>query len=957
MVRNRGLLIGAMMASVSAQTAWAQTTAPQVVPPQAAAAQTAATAGQTAPAADPAPEGTAGGTAVEAESEEIVVQGQKLPGSVVGDIPPEQTLSPADIRSYGVSSINDLLTELSPQTSSGRGRGGAPVVLLDGRRISSFAEIRDLPTEAIARVEILPEEVALKYGYAADQRVVNFVLRRRFRAVTTEVSGQAATDGGTVTPRGQLGLLKINRNGRMTLNLDYQQTSGLLESERDLIGRSTSGVFDLAGNITPGAGLAQIDALSAAAGRPITVAGVPASGTGTLGGYAAGTANVTDLTPYRSLTAATQNFSANTVYSRVIGNVPVTLNARVETTSSQSDQGLAGISVALPAGNRFSPFGQAVTLNRYVADDVLGQSNEALNAHLGLGANGTFGRWRWTLTGNYDRNTSETFTDVNVNATGLQAAINANDPNVNPFGPLSPALVTPGVANTARSVSQDVDVTGLVNGPLFHLPAGDASTTLRVGYANNDLDSRAFRLGVASTSDVTRSIGNGQVNIDLPITSRSRDFLSALGNLSLNGNYRIEQLNDFGTLSTYGYGLNWSPIVPLRLLVSFTDEENAPSPQQLGNPLVSTPNARIFDYVRGTTVDVTRLSGGNAGLVAENRHAFKAGFNLQPFSGTDFRLQVDYTRQSSDNPIASFPSPTAAIEAAFPQRFVRDANGALLSYDARPVNFQSERQSQLRWGVNFSKPIKNRIQKQLEAFRAGTGPNPFAGMTFPGQRRPGGQGGAQGAPDGAPPTAGGERPAGEGRSAGGGERRGGFGGGPGGGGFRGGGGGFGGGQGGGRINFAFYHTWHFEDEVVVRDGVPVLDNLNGAATRNDSGTPRHELELQAGYSNNGLGVRLTGEYQSATQVFGGTSSNAATLNFDSLTTFNLRLFDDLGGNLSFVRKHPWARGMRVSFDIRNVLNTRQDVTDGTGTVPINYQPAYRDAVGRTVRLSVRKLFF
>jgi hypothetical protein len=35
-------------------------------------------------------------------------------------------------------------------------RGGSPVILLNGRRIAGFQEIRDLPTEAILRVDILP---------------------------------------------------------------------------------------------------------------------------------------------------------------------------------------------------------------------------------------------------------------------------------------------------------------------------------------------------------------------------------------------------------------------------------------------------------------------------------------------------------------------------------------------------------------------------------------------------------------------------------------------------------------------------------------------------------------------------------------------------------------------------------------------------------------------------------
>src|SRR5205814_2539932 len=113
----------------------------------------------------------------------IEVIGRRLPGEVIGNIPAEVQLNAADIRSYGVSTITELLTELSPQIESGRGRGEAPVVLLNGKRISGMAEIRDIPTEAIRRVDIMPEEVALKYGYRADQKVVNFVLRPRFRAI------------------------------------------------------------------------------------------------------------------------------------------------------------------------------------------------------------------------------------------------------------------------------------------------------------------------------------------------------------------------------------------------------------------------------------------------------------------------------------------------------------------------------------------------------------------------------------------------------------------------------------------------------------------------------------------------------------------------------------------------------------------------------------------------------
>ena len=150
-----------------------------------------------APIPSPAPRPAAAPQADDdmADDSDIVVTGSRnLPGAVVGDIPPEESLGPADVRSYGVNSVSDLLNELAPQIRSDRGSGGAPVVLLNGRRISSFAEIRDLPTEAIARVDILPEEVSLKYGYPAEQKVVNIVLRQRFRATLLEAQGAEPVD-------------------------------------------------------------------------------------------------------------------------------------------------------------------------------------------------------------------------------------------------------------------------------------------------------------------------------------------------------------------------------------------------------------------------------------------------------------------------------------------------------------------------------------------------------------------------------------------------------------------------------------------------------------------------------------------------------------------------------------------------------------------------------------------
>ena len=74
--------------------------------------------------------------------EEIVVRAQRGPNSVPGDVVPETTLDPVEITALGASNIGEVLAALGPRAGSGRGRGsGPPVILLNGRRISSFRDV------------------------------------------------------------------------------------------------------------------------------------------------------------------------------------------------------------------------------------------------------------------------------------------------------------------------------------------------------------------------------------------------------------------------------------------------------------------------------------------------------------------------------------------------------------------------------------------------------------------------------------------------------------------------------------------------------------------------------------------------------------------------------------------------------------------------------------------------
>jgi hypothetical protein len=863
------------------------------------------------------------------DTPDIVVNGTRppQPGAVVGDIPPELQYGPADIRAYGVSSIADLLNELAPQITSERGRGGeAPAVLLNGRRISSFSEIRDLPTEAILRVDILPEEVALKYGFSADQKVVNIVLRRRFHAVTVEGNGATSTDGGGTNGLGDFGITRIRGDNRLNIDAKVQAAEHLLESDRGLTSRSTGRPYDSAGNVVAADGT-----LDAPGGAQVAGVGAGAvSGTPTLGDFNAGTPNITDISPYRTLTPATREATLNAVLAHPLSKkISSTLNATFDASQSDTLRGLAGSNLLVPSSDPFNPFGEDIALYRYLSSDPLKQRQRSISGHLGGTLNADVAKWRLSLTGNYDHAESSTFTQTGIDITDLNNAFESGDPTINPFGTIPASRLGDMLTTRAKGISDSGNVQFVGNGPLIDLPAGPFSTTVKVGLTASGFRSSSTRGGFTQDTSLSRRDGSAQLNFDLPLASRKHHILGAIGDVTANANVAVDQLSDFGTLWTVGYGANWTPRDGISVIASATHDRGAPTIQQLGNPEIVTPGARVFDYRTGQTVDVTETAGGNPNLRADSRHVEKLGLNLKPFTKIDLTLSADYIHSTIRNAIAALPSPTAAIEAAFPDRFTRDEEGDLTSIDVRPVNLARETRQELRWGFNFTQKLKT-SQKVIDAFRALRQSGAF--------RRPadGGDGLPAGGGNGGP---------------GGGPRAGGFGG-------RGGGGGRGnaGGGGGGRLQFSVYHTWYFRDDILTRSGGPTLDLLDGGTQGSGGGQPRHQVEVQLGATNNGIGVRLNGAWQSPTTVNGGIGSATGDLHFSSLATANFRLFADLGANPALL-KPKWARGMRLTLSVNNIFDTRQHVHDANGDTPLSYQPAYLDPLGRTIKISIRKLFY
>lgn len=861
------------------------------------------------------------------EVEGLTIQADRR-GKVEGMIEPEIELNEAEIQSFGAGSIGELLTMLTPQTTSTRGRdgGGGPVMLVNGRRISGFQEIQGIPPEAIEKFQVLPEEVALSYGYKADQRVVNIILKKNYNALMTQVAATVATDGGRIDPNAGANRVHINGDKRWNVDLQVSHDPYLLERDRDIVRSPNGQAFDLVGNVG-GIGGAQLDpALSALVGSPVTFAGVPGSaqaGRASLSDFAANANryNTGDLTQDRSLLAKSDKATLKGSYSLDLNKqTQLTITGNLEDSSSRSLLGLPGVTFNLPAGSPFSPFSQAVTGYRFIdAPDAMARDVDTLRTQVSTAANGRIKDWRWNITGDFDRTTTDTTTGRGLDITALQTAITARDPTVNPFGAIASNLYKTAAPDTAHSVSTSASAELVLNGNLFQVPAGALQTTLKIGANSKSLDSKTVRSGVTTTRDITRTTESVQGSFSLPLTSTRQNVLAKVGDLSVNFNAGYDELSDLGGLTTLGGGVNWSPIKKISFIASFTDEEGAPSTNQINDPVVVTPNVSVFDFTTGQTVIISRTDGGNAALRNDNRQVQKLGVNYKPIEKVELTFNATYTRSETKNMIASFPAITPDLEAAFPDRFTRDAAGRLLAIDARPVNFASAEAENIRWGFNLFKAVGTPTPGAPGGFGGpggGRGPG-GGGMMRMGGGGPGGPGGGGGM--GGPP-AGMMRP----------------------------------GQ--GMFQLSVYHTWRLTDEITVRKGLPVLDQLDGSALSARGGQARHELQIQGGYFKDGLGMRFNGAWKASTWVNGG-ATGGQTLYFSDLATVGVNFFANFSvpARKKAVDKFPILKGAQISLNFENLLDTKQTVRDQNGATPQAYQKDYLDPLGRTVRINFRKL--
>ena len=458
-----------------------------------------------------------------------------------------------------------------------------------------------------------------------------------------------------------------------------------------------------------------------------------------------------------------------------------------------------------------------------------------------------------------------------------------------------------------RSRSDSLDLELLATGAPLQLPAGDLGLTVKAGLGTRGIESVARRLTGDVRTDLSRGQRDLRLNLDLPLL-RTED---TDGRVTASFGHAIEDVAEVGVLSTTNIGLNASLGRKWRALVSVIDDENAPSMQQLGAAVIPTPSVQTYDFVRGEAAEIIRIDGGNPALRADSRNISKVALGARPLEGVDLDLNGEFTRSRVRGFITTVPFATPEFEQAFPGRFVRDPAGRLLSIDARPVNLEGRERDELRFTVNLSRPWGPQPEMPVTPWRGGGTRNRDAAPGAP--------------PAGVNPAAMAERFLSFAQR--------------------------------GSVQFTLVYTQRLKDEVEIAPGLPMLDLLAGDTLSDTDGSPRRELELQAGANRDGFGGRVIAKWREGSRISGGaTAAGPVDLDFAPRWAVDLRLFADLGLQ-PWARDKEFLRGVRVTFAVENLFDDLPQVRDAAGVVPFNYQPSLLDPQGRAIRLSFRKLFF
>jgi iron complex outermembrane receptor protein len=874
------------------------------------------------------------------DSRTIIVTGERIRGQLIVDQPPIAEYDAADIKSFGGSSIADIIDALGPATSSGRGsRGGRPVILVNGIRVSSFREISSYPPEAIAKVEVLSEDVAQRFGFDPDQRVVNIVLKNDYASLTGEFELEAPDSGGYSRNQEEATYLKIANGGRLNFNLDVQDASPLTEAERG---------FFVASSI-PG---------------------------------------VTDEAPYRTLLSDTYSVEGTANYAKAFLDSGSSIGLNL-TASREGSTGLSGLrdinGLVSPLERRTTTdtlsFGGSYNARlggwqaAFTSDSVLANSDSEIDRRTDSGFDLAQTRTRTIVN-------KATFTGYPIELPAGELAttvdfgldwkrLEGSDTRSDTQSSVTRRRLRTGI-NLVVPITKRDGAWGAIGTLALNLSAGienlsdfgtQKSWTAGVNWSPFDsLNLQATRIWRQSAPSIS-ALGNPRVEtLNVPLidfATGNEVFASVVsgGNPNLaaeteadwqfSGNWQLPFWTD--ARLQVDYAVNHSRDVTLQS-PSYTAAFESAFPDRVSRdtfgdlqsvdlrPVTLYRSAsRTLSFglsTRGTIGKAQVPQGGGDEQDGRGRGRFggppPGGDSGQGRPGGFDANRFQQLRQQ----FCASPEGTMPDLSQLPEQM----RARLAGPDGKPdpVKVLDMRQ----------RFCSERTAEQFEAMRTALCADPLDPAKLPPEMLERLKG-----PDGeidqerlarmksricATGAALGSRPQASGGPRGGGGLP------------------FGrGGDGRGRYFLNANYSIALQNDVQLALDGPVYDQLAGEVIGGGV-VPKHTASLSGGFFWNGYGTRITGNYIGKARLQGSGLPGSSDLFYGDLATLDLRLFANLGD--IFKQDSGVLKGFRVALVIDNVFDTRRKVTDAQGNIPDAYNPLRLDPVGRYLGIDLRKMF-
>ena len=144
---------------------------------------------------------------------------------------------------------------------------------------------------------------------------------------------------------------------------------------------------------------------------------------------------------------------------------------------------------------------------------------------------------------------------------------------------------------------------------------------------------------------------------------------------------------------------------------------------------------------------------------------------------------------------------------------------------------------------------------------------------------------------------------------------------------------------------------NLRDRLELKPGLPAFDLLKGDTVDGSQYHFRVAMWGWGGLSKAGNGVSFNWQYQGPSRIHGGTAKTE--LRFGS--RFNL----DVSGFVALHHWLPhedWTKKMKLTVQVVNPFDSYVHVRDANGDTPFRYQRALIDPQGRTIKITLRKLF-